>query len=215
MKCEICHKNEAETVLFRDKPGKGREELYVCRACAEREEAFGQERGIQVAAMEFSPDELPPGVNPGLPPGGDDAGWSPQKPPPEALNELGKMFGQLSSLLSEAGGNPDEARCPQCGQALEEIRASGLMGCPKCYEVFREAIAPLLAELNDCTTFGGTFGVAKQASGRERLQALKAELAEAIKREDYATAKRLKAEFEALKRSLGGAEEAPGGAHGA
>ena len=213
MKCELCHKNEAETVIFRERPGKAREELYVCRPCAEREEVFGQERGIQVAAMEVSPDDLPPGINPGLPPGGSDEGWSPPKPPPEALHELGKMFDQLSSLLSSTGGNLDEARCPKCGQALEEIRASGLVGCPKCYEVFREAIAPLLAELNDCTTFGGTFGVNKRMDGQAQLQALRRALADAIQREDYTAAKQLKAEIEALKRALGGNEQ--GGAHGA
>ncbi|MGN0885883.1 MAG: hypothetical protein ACI4RT_02675 [Candidatus Spyradenecus sp.] len=213
MKCELCHKNEAETVIFRERPGKAREELYVCRPCAEREEAFGQERGIQVAAMEFSPDDLPPGVNPGLPPGGTDEGWSPPKPSAEAFHELGKMFDQISSLLSGSGNNLDEARCPACGQTLEEIRSSGLVGCPKCYEVFREAIVPLLAELNDCTAFGGTFGVAKQVNAQEQLQALKRALVEAIQREDYAAAKQLKAEIEALKRALGDAEQ--GGAHGA
>ena len=34
MKCELCHKNEAETVIFRERPGKAREELYVCPPCA-------------------------------------------------------------------------------------------------------------------------------------------------------------------------------------
>ena len=33
MKCELCHTNDAETVLHQKKDGKDRE-LYVCKKCA-------------------------------------------------------------------------------------------------------------------------------------------------------------------------------------
>ena len=34
MKCEICHKADAATVLHRKKKDGSDEELYVCKACA-------------------------------------------------------------------------------------------------------------------------------------------------------------------------------------
>ncbi len=62
MKCELCHERDAEVVLFRrgKEDGKGEEELYVCKKCAEQERAFGTERGIQVTAMEQEEDAPPP-----------------------------------------------------------------------------------------------------------------------------------------------------------
>lgn len=212
MKCELCHQHEAETVIFREGRGKRREELYVCQDCAKREEAFNQERGIQVTAMEFAEDSFRPAPPEVQGPEADDAGEA-QPPPPEAFHALGKMFNQLSSRLSGEKGEENSLRCPACGLEAGEIAASGLMGCPKCYEFFREAILPLLAEINDCTAFGGSFGVAQKPSAREQLKALQAALAEAVKREDYAAAKQLKAQIDALKRALDDA--AQGGNHGA
>lgn len=199
MKCELCHEHEAERVIYRQTQGKRREELYVCRACAEREAAFSQERGIQVATMNLDEGDLPPGVNPGLlAKGMDTLGLPPPRNAKEALSELGKMFGALGSVLEDASEAQRDARCPKCGQTLEEIRASGMMGCPACYIAFRDAVLPLLSELNDCTTFGGTFGVSAQADPAEQRKTLRAALAAAIAREDYAQAKRLKAELDAL-----------------
>ncbi len=42
MKCELCHKNKAETALTLEKDGK-EEELYVCKKCAAKAKAKGVE----------------------------------------------------------------------------------------------------------------------------------------------------------------------------
>lgn len=196
MKCELCHQNDAETVLYR--PGKNgrREELYVCHPCAERERAFGQERGIQVAAVETGEE----GPNPGKPP----AGLETLGLPKEVFGQLGEMFGKLSERLGEI----DETRCPGCGTTAEDLRTTGLMGCPTCFKTFRKLLLPLLDDSQQCTAYRGD-----PFPGREHereLAALERRQREAVAREDYAEAKRLAEEIRRLKED--GREE---GDHGA
>ena len=100
MKCELCHQRNAETVIFRKQGNAPREELYVCHACAERERAFGVERGIQVAAVDSGEGSAAP-----------EASVEPHKlsidldalgvPPRELFGKLGEMFGRLSERLEE------------------------------------------------------------------------------------------------------------------
>jgi hypothetical protein len=57
MKCEICHRNDAETALVREKDGE-EEELYVCRDCANRARLDRQKRSQRTRKI----TGLPPGV---------------------------------------------------------------------------------------------------------------------------------------------------------
>lgn len=191
MKCELCHTNDAETVLYREGQGGRREELYVCRACAERERAFGQERGVQVAAVES--DVQPDGQGPGL----DGLGGM---APRELLGRLGELFGALSEHMGE--GEEGEARCPGCGMTLGELRAQGLLGCPKCLKTFSKTLRALLDETQLCHAYRGD-----PLPGQERaetLRDLRKRLADAVAREDYREAKRLRAAIRDLTGEGGG-----------
>lgn len=184
MKCELCHRQDAETVLYRTKPDGKRQELYVCNACAERERAFDESRGIQVAAIDA----------------GGDA-------PRREASPMGELFGRLGKMLEgladpEAGG--DEPRCPGCGATMEEIRAAGLIGCPQCYKTFAKPLRALFDDCQACHAYKGDPLPGEARAGAERD--LERRLAEALRREDYREAKRLRAALEALR----GAEGGPG-----
>lgn len=76
MKCEICHKADAETAISREVNG-AEDELYVCKACARAERARLQKKshrtrkvtglpnGIEMSVTEFSGDgdEPPPFIH--------------------------------------------------------------------------------------------------------------------------------------------------------
>lgn len=83
MKCEICHKNEAQTVLHRKKDGAD-EELYVCRACAEKERVQRQKKSQSTRRVKnMPPTELSlsiSGITPNTP------------PPPQVLEALMKAM---------------------------------------------------------------------------------------------------------------------------
>lgn len=192
MKCELCHQNDAETVLWRAGKDGRKEELYVCHACAERERAFGQERGVQVAAM--GADAAP---NPGKPP----AGLETLGLPKEVFGQLGEMFGRLSEKLGAEG----ETRCPRCGASADDLRALGMMGCAQCYKTFRKPLMRQLDETQQCLDYrGDPFPGRERERNLKRLEELRRA---AVAREDYAEAKRLTEEILRLK---GGEEDGHG-----
>ena len=63
MKCEICHKADAQLAITRATNGGREEELYVCRECAASERKRRQQksqRTRKVTVIEASGDEIPP-----------------------------------------------------------------------------------------------------------------------------------------------------------
>ncbi len=210
MKCELCHERDAETVYHRPTKEGGRpEELYVCHACAEREETF-DEHGIQVAAMDA--DSLPPfGVGTSTPPDVsigeehltpeeeerlfkelEDAGFP---PPKELFGKLGEMFGELSEKLGEEIA-PDR-RCPSCGQSLKAVREEGTLGCPECIAAFHHVIDHLLEEIQETKEYKGK--PSERFVHVHALKQLKAALEDAIAREDYVEAKKIRAKITRLQ----------------
>ena len=101
-------------------------------------------------------------------------------------------------------------RCPRCSATMGQLRDSGLLGCPTCYEAFLPQLLPLLQRYHE----GGGFHCGKApkrlAAGQpprlpvkpkrrlksaidlvalaQQIQQLRAKLVEALLQEDYRTA---------------------------
>lgn len=109
------------------------------------------------------------------------------------INEL------LASFVMQQLGAQELAdlKCEQCGTTFVEFRNNGLLGCPNDYDVFEEALAPLLERAHG---EGATHHVGKTPKGdtdgsaaRQReLLRLRRQLGEAVEREDYETAAKLR-----------------------
>lgn len=192
MKCELCHKNDAETVLLRLSDTGKQEELYVCTACATRERAFEQQHGIQVAAMDATP----------FPPPGE--GDFPMPPPlPAALTD--KLMPQLEDFFGKDPERPESfpdelvapKTCPKCGMAADEITFSLHLGCAECYNVFREELKILFADLQGCTEFKGPppAWIAHKFREKELMRQLR----QAIADNQFDEAKRLTQEIKTLR----------------
>lgn len=199
MKCELCSKNDAETVLFRRTESGTKEELYVCGACAARERAFEQQHGIQIAAMDASsilsdaPFPAPP-VPPQL---------------PEKLQEqMEDFFGASPEQFEPASDDPIQPKtCPQCGMALDEIHFAFRIGCARCYDTFREELKELFSDLQGCTEFRGNHPA--WVAEKFRLNELKRKLKTAIEHEQFAEAKQLMLQIRALRKALNLTDEPP------
>jgi protein arginine kinase activator len=182
MKCELCHKADAEVAIRRTVNGE-EQELYVCRGCE--------------AAS--------------LPHAADAVGSLSRQPPatPQPSDPLGPTLRPLVGLLIDAafeiaGGsvNLQEPKCPVCGITRSEYRKSSRLGCPACYESFAKELNAAVLEMHrSLQHVGKTPERAKTACQRQKLlDALDA----AVKDQRYEEAIRLRDELRKLGDDKGG-----------
>jgi len=110
--------------------------------------------------------------------------------PPSRKPRPAKMKLKLQAQVLGPGLPSTTLRCPDCGIRLVDLRKSGRVGCPRCYEVFRKQILPLLKRVHGATDHEGA-GPAND-SGPADLSRLRADLRRAIEAEDFEQAARLR-----------------------
>jgi protein arginine kinase activator len=91
--------------------------------------------------------------------------------------------------------------CPNCGMTMQSLRESGLVGCALCYRHFEDELGSLIERTQDGATAhvgrhpAHAHGLIDRAAARNRLAR---ELREAVSREEYERAARLRDELLAL-----------------
>ena len=92
--------------------------------------------------------------------------------------------------------------CPNCGVSFREFRTQGLFGCPQDYQVFAEYITPLIERAHG----GSSHHVGKvprrlgvTATDQGELLRLQRQLNEAVQKEDYENAAKLRDQIKALQ----------------
>lgn len=104
MKCELCHKAEADSVLVRGE-GDDAEELYVCKACAKAEKQRRQKKSQRTRKA----SGLPPGVSMSITQiGGTED--DPQDPPPIIGAIMNAFQGMVSDLEKATGAQRGDER---------------------------------------------------------------------------------------------------------
>ena len=126
------------------------------------------------------------------------------------------LLGDTQSTDSEADeagtvAGIGEASCPGCGLTASEFRLRVRLGCPRCYEVFRTALLPLLENIHGATQHlgrrpavdsgpGGKAGddASMTAQPPSQSEQLHAELTRAVAEERYEDAARLRDQLDRL-----------------
>jgi protein arginine kinase activator len=101
--------------------------------------------------------------------------------------------------------------CTRCGFTWEEYRSRGLLGCPHCYAGFGDALQADIAWLHQALAFAAPEPGPAEAN-REILAGWREKLAEALRREEYGEAARLRRLIQ--NGSAGSAAPAPDGGQG-
>ena len=102
MKCELCHKADAETAITRGE-GEAEEELYVCNACAKAERQRRQKKSQRTRKV----TGLPPGMSMSITRISGD-GEDGDEPPP-ILGAIMNAFQDMVSDLEKAKSEIDNA----------------------------------------------------------------------------------------------------------
>jgi protein arginine kinase activator len=104
-------------------------------------------------------------------------------------------------------------QCGSCGMTMQSLRDSHLVGCPQCYSNFEEELAGLVERSQEgASTHVGRHpanaaGLIDRAAVRNRLAR---ELREAIGREEYERAARIRDEMAGLGEETGSSTHAGG-----
>jgi len=112
----------------------------------------------------------------------------------EILENLLGGIGQDEESLGAKGPS-----CPGCKLTAAEFRLRGRLGCPRCYEVFRSALLPLLERVHDASCHRGRFPgstVASAPAPGASLVDLSNRLRAAIDDERYEDAAKLRDQLE-------------------
>ncbi|HEY1084582.1 MAG TPA: UvrB/UvrC motif-containing protein [Prosthecobacter sp.] len=114
-------------------------------------------------------------------------------------------FGLAEAFLSQPPPALNaETACPSCGFTAGQLKKIGRMGCPECYDTFRDGLDGLLKSMHKGTRHVGKIPhqIVAQNALVGNLGQLREELASAVRDERYEDAARLKTEIDQLQAKL-------------
>lgn len=138
----------------------------------------------------------------------EQLGVAHQKLPPKFSPEmLEDLLGGLKG--AKVGGRSQRTEaCPGCGMTPTDFRSKGRLGCPRCYEVFRTDLMPLLQRIHESQTHRGrlpgrTAPTAPPPLEDRALSDLRRRLEDAVRGERYEEAARLRDDLRRAERGEG------------
>lgn len=130
---------------------------------------------------------------------------------------FGDFFGLSSGIQKETDAGRDmylkDDICPSCGMSRSELHKGGRFGCSECYNTFAGDVNVMLARLHVSTEYMGKIpeGVSESLSVLRKIEKLHRDMQEAVERQDYEEAARIRDAIRLLQDS----DEASEGGAGA
>jgi len=115
-------------------------------------------------------------------------------------NPLGEFLQAAQQQAQQLPG--DAARCSYCGTSLRDFRASGRLGCARCYGAFEQSLKDLLRRVHGSATHVGRRYEGSDEPALERgatLAELRGRLDDAIKTEEFELAATLRDQIRTLE----------------
>ncbi len=168
MLCELCHRNEAAGVLHRKDSNGEDEELYVCKDCL-NSGTKGKGSGKTEKPTIVTEDG--------------------EEPPAFIKNFLDAAVGLIEGVTGSEPPKPK--RCHVCGMTWAKIKESGKIGCPDCWAQFGKEIRHEFLPHEYGPKHTGRIPE-KAPDGKPSRAFLEKELKDAVARQDYRKAARLR-----------------------
>ncbi len=175
-KCDICKKAPA-TVHLTNINNNVKTEMHMCESCAEK-------NGVHIHKTFSFEKVFTQKVNP-------------------SLNSIDFVLNTDSNANEENKAKPD-ITCDKCGMKWKEFRKSGRLGCANDYEVFKKGLLPLFDEIHASTVHhvGKSPSQNNEESQYVLLVELKRKLRDAVAREDYELAAKLRDQIENVSKDF-------------
>ena len=123
--------------------------------------------------------------------------------PPAAVPQLTSMLAKQLKLgqAAEELAKLDQRACPKCGITFYEFRNQGRLGCPYDYEYFERELTPLIMNIHGEGKHTGKRPQRETATGGgAELIRLRRAMDDAIKKEDYELASKLRDQIRDLEK---------------
>lgn len=121
-------------------------------------------------------------------------------------NEPTSMFDDILSSFTNFLGleKTEDVVCPVCKTSLREFKTTGKLGCPNCYEMFREEVSNIIKrvapfEKHKQQEISAPKPKAKNLTKEEKILNLKQQMADAVKEERYEDAAKIKKQIAKLE----------------
>ena len=123
------------------------------------------------------------------------------------LSNPGSLFdGWMQSFLGMPGqkaaaAQPQQKACSRCGLTWSRLQQLGKVGCSQCYRDFRQELQPFLQKVQGGMEHTGKVGASagEGTKRRQEIAALQQQLQQAIGREDYEGAAKLRDTIKSLQ----------------
>jgi protein arginine kinase activator len=110
----------------------------------------------------------------------------------DLFSDFENLFGSLDAFMQPMTYK-DERKCPVCGHTWSDFRRTGRFGCGECYKTFRTPAENTLRQIHSTAAHTGKIPSksGSELKKKRQYEALKAQLQEAVKNEDYEKAAKL------------------------
>ncbi len=110
---------------------------------------------------------------------------------------FGGMFPEFSSLHESV----EEKECPLCKMKLSTFLKTSKPGCGECYSAFEKEMAPLLKKIHATNIHSGKVAKSgdEKVIAKRKIDLLKAKLQDAVKKEQYEEAAKLRDEIKEME----------------
>lgn len=123
--------------------------------------------------------------------------------PQQKGGAAGKASEAVPAEESEEATAMNQRECPVCGVKFVEFRNSGRLGCPNDYQEFREELLPLLENIHGDVKHAGKTPrrLPQTKQTQQELVQLRKQLHQAVTKEAYEEAARLRDRIKTLEES--------------
>jgi protein arginine kinase activator len=191
MLCEVCNMRDAKICYTEIINGQKREQ-YLCEECAAKRTSIMKN---PFADGSFSLGGLLAGLI------------------SKELNKASNGDKRKTEIESKVDADKEELCCSECGMTLKEFRDTGKFGCPNCYKTFEpffsKNIKIIQATDRHCGKYPKNYKDIAEKAGKEKaegkaeelsnVEMLSIRLQQAVEREDFEEAAKIRDEIKAEK----------------